>query len=130
MYQLEDLKELLGGDYKFTALLSAEKVQEILTKNDFEYSDDVPFVLEAGKLDIEITIFADSDHMWLGYDCCRKSDGEWESFDTISDEVNLDVPSIENEMFRVLDKFAEENNLSYFTQEQENDFDEDDDLEL
>ena len=68
--------------------------------------------------------------MWLGYDCCRKSDGEWESFDTISDEVNLDVPSIENEMFRVLDKFAEENNLSYFTQEQENDFDEDDDLEL
>ena len=130
MCQLEDLKELLGDDYKFTALLSAEKVQEIIEKNDFEYSDDVPFVLEAGNLDIEITIFADNEHMWLGYDCCRKSDGEWESFDTISDEVNLDVPSIENEMFRVLDKFAEENNLSYFTQEQENDFDEDDDLEL
>jgi len=134
MYLLQELKEMLGDDYKFSASLTTEQVKEILQNKDFTYSDDVPFVLEAGNLDVEITIFTDNERIWLGYDCCHKVDGEWESYDVIPDAVNLDVKDIEAEMFRVLDKFAEENGLSYFNQEQEQSFyydrDDEEDLEI
>lgn len=129
MYSLNELKMLLGDECEFKALLTTARVKEILENKEFSYSDHVPFVLEVGNLDIEITIFADMEKLWLGYDCCQKVDGEWESYDVIPDPVNLDVEDIEAEMFRVLDNFAKENGLSYFTQDSKHNFDYDMDYE-
>jgi len=73
------------------------------------------FILEAGNLDIELCLFVknDSSEEYLGYYCCEKVNGTWESYDEIYEKVNLDVPDIEKEMFRVLEKYAEENGLTF-----------------
>jgi hypothetical protein len=124
MYTLENLKQMLGDDYSFHATLSLEKVREVLKENDVNFADEVVFMLNAGYVNIEATIFVSSLSkdgsqiiMRISYDCCikdREFDGDWISYDSIPDEVNLDVEDIETEMFKVLDKFVTEHGLSYF----------------
>jgi len=115
MYELDTIKEVLGDDYRFHPSKTIDEVKRILTTNEMTDNNDVAFMLEAGNLDIEITIYWDDDeHPYLGYYCCLRENGEWSSYGSIDDEVNLDVPDLETEMFRVLDKFAEEQGLSFF----------------
>jgi hypothetical protein len=123
MNTLENLKQMLGDDYSFHATLSLEKVREVLKENDVNFTDEVVFVLNAGHVNIEATIFVSSLSkdgsiiMSIGYDCCikdRELRGDWISYDSIPDDINLNVEDMEAEMFRVLDKFVFEHGLSYF----------------
>lgn len=120
LYTLEEIKNVLSGDYCFHAAKTIDEIKQILESDDMPF-DNVPFVLEVGNLDIEITIYADDDHdhLFLGYYCCVRKDGEWESYDEIDTEVNLDTPDLEAEMFRVLSEYADKHNLSFFSQNHE-----------
>jgi len=117
MNALKNLKRKLGKDYQFNAKLSLEKLQEILKQNDESYADEVVFVLNAGCVNIEATVFLSPEGLTIRYDCCikdRELDGDWISYDVISDEVNLNADDMESEMFKVLDLFVAERGLSYF----------------
>ena len=127
MYELNAIKKVLGDDYKFHQSKTVDEVKRILATGEMEGNDTVAFVLEAGNLDIEINIdnFAmgvitedriETEPLSLSYFCCVRTDGEWESFEGIPCVVDLDVPDIEAEMFRVLDKFAELRGLSFFAE--------------
>jgi len=102
--------------------MSVDEIKIILENEDMSGNYNVPFVLEAGNLDIEMVIdFGEylndvrTEPVSLEYFCCVRIDGEWESYDIIFDDVILDVPDIEAEMFRVLSKYAEEKGLSFFS---------------
>lgn len=120
MYPLEEIKQVLGDDYNFKSSMSVDELKKVI-ESGIMPDDNVPVVLEVGNLDIEITIYSneDDDSLYLGYFCCLRKDGVWDSYNDIFDAVNLDVPELEAEMYRVLAKYADEKNLSFFTQ---NDF--------
>jgi hypothetical protein len=97
--------------------VALENLKKILEGNYESFADEVVFVLNAGCVNIEATIYLTSKGLTIGYDCCIKDrviDGDWISYDSIPDEVNLDVDDMESEMFRVLDNFVTEHGLSYF----------------
>ena len=124
MYTLEEIKEVLGDDYAFKQTKTIEEVKKILETGEMADNNDVPFVLEAGNLDVEVFIYFDEGMPpFLGYYCCVREDGCWESYGDLEDRVNLDVPDLEAEMFRVLAKFAEEYSLSFFVQNENNTYD-------
>ena len=90
--------------------------------------DKVFHILEVGNLDIELCSFQLTEYgyevagidpddemagRYLGYFCCVRENGEWQSYDEIFEKVNLDTGDLEREMFRVLDKYAQEKGLSY-----------------
>ena len=117
MDTLQNLKQRLGTDYQFKVTLALENLKRILEGNYESFADEVVFVLNAGCVNIEATIYLSAKGLTIGYDCCIKDrviDGDWISYDSIPDEVNLDVDDMEAEMFRVLDKFVTEHGLSYF----------------
>ena len=127
MYELRAIKKVLGDDYKFHQSKTIDEVKWILATGEMEGNDNVPFVLEVGNLDIEMNInnFAmgvitkdgiETKPLSLSYFCCVRTNGEWESFEEIPYAVDLNVPDIEAEMFRVLGKFAEERSLSFFAE--------------
>jgi hypothetical protein len=128
IYTLEKMKNVLGDDYAFHQTKTVDEVKKILATGEMPENDNdnVPFVLEAGNLDIEMTINygvgvisengTEVEPLSIGYFCCVRTNGEWESFEEIPYAVNLDVPDLEAEMFRVLDKFAEKRALSYFAE--------------
>lgn len=102
----DDLKKLLnlidGG-------IKAENPEK-----DNSSTIDVFHVLEVGNLDVELCSFAkENGEEYLGYYCCVKTDGEWQSHSEIYEKVNLGVPNIEKEMFRVLENYAEEKGLKF-----------------
>jgi hypothetical protein len=116
MNPLQKLKDSLGDDYSFHAELSLVKLKEILTSQDLSYTDTVAFMLNAGCVNIEATVFLSADGLTIGYDCCvkdRENDGDWISYDVIPEPVNLDVDDMELEMFQVLDRFIIERGVSY-----------------
>jgi hypothetical protein len=117
MDTLQNLKQRLGTDYQFNVTLSLENLRKILNENYESFADEVVFVLNAGCVNIEATIYLSAKGLSIGYDCCildSDLDGDWISYDSIPDKVNLDVDNMEAEMFRVLDKFVTEHGLSYF----------------
>lgn len=125
MFLLDEMKRVLGSDYGFHQSMSIEEIKKILEKDEMNGTNNVPFMLEAGNLDIEMVIDPGEylndvkvKPVSLEYFCCVRTDGEWESHDTIFEEVNLDVPDVESEMFRVLCKYAKEEGLSFFSQDQ------------
>lgn len=116
MNTLENLKERLGNAYSFHSELTRQKLKEILAKQDISYANTVAFVLNAGCVNIEATVFLSADGLIVGYDCCvkdRKENGDWIRYDVIPEPVNLDAEDIELEMFQVLDRFVAEQGLSY-----------------
>ena len=113
---LQEIKEILGNDYEFCEMMPVPKIKQILEQNNQDYCDEVAFVLNAGSVGIEMTLFLSGDNIVAGYDCCIKDwklNGEWTSYSTIPDKVNLNADNIEKEMFMVLDKFVQQENLSY-----------------
>lgn len=125
LFSLEATKEILGDDYSFHQTKTVDEVKRILETGAMEGNDTTPFVLVAGNLDIEMNIDnfamgviaengAKTEPLSLSYFCCVRKDGEWESFEEIPDAVNLDAADLEQEMFRILKKFAEEHELSFF----------------
>jgi hypothetical protein len=110
------------SDYKFhspnksgLAQYTALVADGIKTENpDMNNSNSIDtfYVLEVGNLDIELCSFAkDNGEQYLGYYCCIKENGEWESHDEIYEKVNLDVTDLEKEMFRVLYNYTDEKGL-------------------
>ncbi|MDL2293795.1 DUF4314 domain-containing protein [Ruminococcaceae bacterium OttesenSCG-928-D13] len=116
-YSLEEIKRELGEGYRFHQAMTVEDVKQCLAAGDFPSDTDVLFVLEAGNLDIEVNLYVDEDKPpRLGYFCCVRANGEWESYNDILDEVNLDAPNFEAEMFRVLEKYAKSESLDFMAQ--------------
>jgi hypothetical protein len=116
MNKLEEIKKILGKDYEFQSRMYPQKVKQVLEQNDESCCDEVVYVLNAGCVNIEMTLFLSGASLVAGYDCCikdRELNGDWISYDTIPDEVNLDVDDIETEMFRILDAFVQKEKLSY-----------------
>ena len=116
MKPLQKLKKTLGDAYIFHAELSNRKLKEILTTQDVSYTDTVAFMLNAGCVNIEATVFLSADGLTIGYDCCvkdREDDGDWISYDVIPEPINLDADDMELEMFQVLDRFVTQRGLSY-----------------
>jgi len=128
MYTLDAMKKVLGDDYAFHQNKTVEGVKKILETGEMPDNNNVPFVLEVGNLDIEITINCveaitdngvEPEPISLGYFCCIRENGEWESYGEAPYAVDLDVPDIEAEMFRVLNEFAQERGLSFFAQNEQ-----------
>ena len=144
MHELSEMKKILGDDYKFHQTKTVDEIKRILATGEMEGDDTVPFVLEAGNLDIEMFIDnfgmgvisangIETEPLSLSYFCCVRTNGEWESFREIPYAVDLDVPDIEVEMFKVLDKFAEEHSLCFIMEnesEQTLESEGEDDLEI
>ena len=125
LYSLDAMKKVLGDEYVFHQSKTADEIKRILETGEIPDNDNVPIVLQAGNLDIEMTINnfgmgvisedgIESEPLSLEYFCCVRKNGKWESFEEIPDTVDLDVPNIETEMFRALEKFADERALSFF----------------
>ncbi len=73
----------LGNEKKFWCV-GMEKIKEVLTSDTNEISD-VLAVLEFDEFDIELTDrgFSDGERHY-DYFCCKKTNGEWHSFDSVS----------------------------------------------
>ena len=73
----------LGNERKFWCV-GIEKIRDVLTSNTNEVSD-VLAVLEFDEFDIELTDrgFSDGERHY-DYFCCKKTNGEWHSFDSVS----------------------------------------------
>jgi len=113
------LKKMLGEKYIFRQSKTVDEVKKILEMGEMETTGEniVPFGIRAGNLDIEVTIYFDKGlSPYLGYYCSAFENGFWESYGDLEDRVNLDVPDIEAEMFKILVKFSEACSLSFFDQ--------------
>lgn len=71
------------GKEKIFWCVGIEKIRDILTSNTNEVSD-VLAVLEFDEFDIELTDRGFSEgKRYFDYFCCRKTNGEWHSFDSV-----------------------------------------------
>jgi len=123
LYSLVTTKEELGDDYSFHQSMTIDEIKKTLETGDMESNDNVANMLENGNLDIELIINFDEydgngreKPTTLEYFCCVRKNGEWQSYDEIPIEVNINAPNIETEMFYVLRKYAEKEGLSFFGQ--------------
>ena len=129
IYTIEAMKKILGNDYSYHQAKTVEEVKKILETDEMGSNTNfAPFLLQVGSLSIEANIdFGEYDEhgnltgsQRFDYCCCIRGDnGEWSSYIEVHDKVNIDVPDMEVEMFGVLVKFAEEQGLSFFSQEDE-----------
>lgn len=72
--------------------------------------------LTAGCVKLEAAVFFFNDVSILGYDVFVKAqpeDTDWIAYDTLTQPAALDVPSLEQEMRRVLENYVRENDLSF-----------------
>lgn len=112
---LDNFKNLMADRYKFTASHDLDTIRKAIAENNFDFCGEVPYVLEAGTVDIEVEILGEeNDKLYADYHICVQIDEKnWRTFDTLPEVVDFDVPDIEAEMFRLLDNFVTDNNLSY-----------------
>jgi len=140
MTEMEKLKKQLGEQYRFGMIMSLSDVKIILENNNNKfYSDMVVFSLLVGCVGIEATImdrclrpkkpnqtseklllFYNPDSivtdLFIRYDViikAKQADGQWCSYEPLETEVNLDVKDMEQEMFRILYYFAQDQGLSF-----------------
>jgi len=113
--KLETMKNLLGNKYKFTSDYENDEIRKAVNENDENIYGEVPYVLEAGCVDIEVEILGEEDEPMYGcYNICVKIDEvNWRTFDSLPEIVDFNVPDMEAEMFRLLDEYVSANNLSY-----------------
>lgn len=105
----------LGNERKFWCV-GIEKIRDILTSNTNEVSD-VLAVLEFDEFDIELTDrgFSDGERHY-DYFCCKKTNGEWHSFDFVDFgnkkpyEFSSDE-ELKNDMRVQLETFLEKHNM-------------------
>ena len=105
----------LGNERKFWCV-GIEKIRDILTSNANEVSD-VLAVLEFDEFDIELTDrgFSDGERHY-DYFCCKKTNGEWHSFDSVDFgskkpyEFSSDE-ELRNDMRVQLETFLEKHNM-------------------
>lgn len=111
---LDNFKEFFSDRYKFTADYDLDAVRKAIYENNREFAGEVPYVLEAGCVNIEVEILDDDGRVYADYNICVKiDDDEWRTFDSLADEVDFDVPDMEAEMSRILDEYVTKNNLTY-----------------
>lgn len=105
----------LGNERNFWCV-GVEKIRDVLTSNTNEVSD-VLAVLEFDEFDIELTDrgFSDGERHY-DYFCCKKTNGEWHSFDSV-DFGNkkpyefLSDEELKNDMRVQLETFLEKHNM-------------------
>jgi len=99
--------------------MTHNEVKRIIECGDNNADGEVPFTLQAGNLAIRMDIYSEDDKdVWPIYYYRKEFDDE-SCWIFINGDVNLYVTDIEVEMFRVLDKLAEEKGLSFFIQNNE-----------
>lgn len=105
----------LGNERKFWCV-GIEKIRDILTSDTNKISD-VLAVLEFDEFDIELTDrgFSDGERHY-DYFCCKKTNGEWHSFDyaDFGDKKPYEFSTDEElkaDMQAQLEKFLEKYNM-------------------
>ena len=104
------------GNEKKCWCVGVEKIREVLTSDTNEVSD-VLAVLEFDEFDIELTDrgFSDGERHY-DYFCCKKTNGEWHSFDSVDfgDKKPYEFSTDEElkaDMKAQLEKFLEKYNM-------------------
>lgn len=105
----------LGVERKFWCV-GIEEIRKILTSNTNNVSD-VLAILEFDNYDIELTDRGFSDgKRYYDYFCCKKTEGEWHSFDVVDfgDKKPYDFLSdeeLKNDMRVQLETFLKKHNI-------------------
>ena len=100
----------------FEELFPLQQVKTILSHNNPDYAETVVARLTAGCVKLEAAVFFFNGVSILGYDVFVKAqpeDTDWIAYDTLTQPAALDVPSLEQEMRRVLENYVRENDLSF-----------------
>lgn len=111
---LKEAKRL--KEYKFVKNIEISEFKSKLKDKSFNiYEIDVPFQIEFGYIDIELTV-RDEDYL-MDYFICIKDSTGWKSFDCADEEVNLDnintIEELEAKMFGILMYEAKKHNLHW-----------------
>ena len=112
MKRINELKNLLGNRYAFRPLLSAREVRKLQKENLPDFEMQTVAILIAGCVKIEITLYRQNGKIQTGYDVFVKDDPEspeWICYDSPDDTVGFK----ESDMFSVLDRVVQQNDLSY-----------------
>ena len=113
---LENLKNELGNKYIFEKYLPEPEVLKLLNAKHDKFSEQAISALTVGNVKIEAVVFKSDGKPTLGYDVFVKDNSdsaEWICYDNLADEVCLKDCFSEGAMFSMLDRFAEEADLSY-----------------
>ena len=97
--------------YKFIGEPFDEFIKSI-EDNNRNPSADVPYMLEFGNVDLEMTIDADTGKPYY-YICIRTKD-TWLSYEPASEPVNLNTYDIERAMYNTLMRQVSQNDLNIF----------------
>lgn len=111
MNRVKELKKQLGETYAFERLVNRRELPQCM-KTLPPRSEQVLATLTAGCLRIQAVAFTASDEPQLGYDVLVRETPDtsaWICYDTPPDTVSLK----ETDMLAVLDRVAQQNELSY-----------------
>lgn len=112
MTRLKELKTELGSRYEYKRLLSGKEISALQKENPSAFDMQTAAILQAGCVKLEVTLYKQGGQIKAGYDMFVKENPEdsmWINFGSPTDVVSIN----ENEMFFVLDKAVQGNNLSY-----------------
>ena len=108
------LKQTLGELYQFEQMLTWQDIQERLRST--LPADQYAAVLTTGCVRLDLVLYPGELGTELGYDLYVKDrpDGEeWVCYDSLPDDVRLDMDGVEREMAGVLDREVQRRGLSY-----------------
>ena len=108
------LKQTLGELYQFEQMLTWQDIQERLRST--LPAEQYAAVLTTGCVRLDLVLYPGELGTELGYDLYVKDrpDGEeWVCYDSLPDDVRLDMDGVEREMAGVLDREVQRRGLSY-----------------
>ena len=108
------LKQTLGELSQFEQMLTWQDIQERLRST--LPADQYAAVLTTGCVRLDLVLYPGELGTELGYDLYVKDrpDGEeWVCYDSLPDDVRLDMDGVEREMAGVLDREVQRRGLSY-----------------
>lgn len=112
MNRIRKMKKELGSRYFFEKLHEENEIAKLQNLNPENFPETVAASLTAGCLKIDAVLYRAGGRLLLGYDVFVKDDPdaeEWICYDSLTEPVSLK----EKDMLDTLDRFAEENGLSY-----------------
>ena len=116
MNKQKSLKKQLGSRYTFVTCVTKSDILRLRRQNPSTVSDTLVASLTVGCLRIDAVLYPAATGVILGYDLFVKDcpdSPDWICYDNLPDPVEVDSGLAEREMFRVLDRCAEEKGLSY-----------------
>lgn len=112
MSKLKNLKRTLGNRYIFEKHLTEKQIRELQNEKPKDFTDMSAVSMTAGCVKIEAVLYKTYDEIGLAYDVFVKDtpdSSEWICYDNPTDPISLK----ERELFAILDRIVENNELSY-----------------